>query len=427
MPEKTAQASPLVVGIDARLRSGESGGVEQFVIGLASGLSRLTDGPERFIFLGLHGDEDWLLPHLGGPCELLLVKGAPRDIRMAAASVKRRAVTAAPWLRTARRGLRRVKRATEGPPRPSPLSRQLEAAGARVIHFPMQSAFLTTLPSIYQPWDLQHLHLPEFFSADVIATREEFYRLFCARANIVVVASEWTRRDLVEHYDLEPSKIEVIPVPPPILAYSDLPETTARKIASELSLPETFLFYPAQTWQHKNHLGLLQALALVRDRYRTDISLVCSGLKNDHFPAIASEVYRLGLGDQVSFTGFVSPDEMQVLYRSSRALIFPSLFEGWGLPVVEAFSMGLPVACSRVTSLPELVGNAGLLFDPYDPIDIADAMWRMWTDQSLRERFKVLGHDRVRALSWIDTAKAFRARYRAVAQVELGRATADGG
>ena len=399
----------LIVGIDARLRSGKSGGVEQFIIGLASGLSRLTDGQERYLFLTYPGEEAWLRPYLGRSCRLVPRPWFRSNRPKWVASLSRRS----------RGALARWRAPVEVPDPRSMSDGTLETLGARVIHFPMQSAFVTELPTIYHPWDLQHLHLPDFFSRDVIADRERWYRLFCDRAAMVVAATSWVKDDLVEKYRLPPSKISVIPVPPPIDAYAPVSETTISEVRRHLALPDQFVFYPAQTWPHKNHIRLLRALALIRDRHGIEIALVCSGLQNDHYADIAAETTRLRLDHQVRFLGFVSAVEVQALYRSSRALVFPSLFEGWGLPVVEAFSTGLPVACARVTSLPELVGDAALLFDPYDANDIGEAVMRIWTDERLRREMSAKGQDRVRDADWTHTARVFRAHYRTAAQQNI--------
>jgi glycosyltransferase involved in cell wall biosynthesis len=406
-----------VVGIDARLRSGQPGGVEQFIIGLASGLSRLEDGPEQYLFLTLPGEDAWLRRHLHGRCKLASRPRRLRARQWMTGTLPRRAVEVAPWLLRIRRIVRTVApSALQGLPSSDGT---LESAGSALIHFPMQSAFLTPVPSIYQPWDLQHLHLPQFFTSDVRAARERSYREHCRRAELVVVASSWAKNDLMERYGLPVEKIAVIPVPPPLAAYQPLSDAVVSDTVSRLGLPDRFLFYPAQTWEHKNHLRLLQALAIIRTRYRADIPVVCSGRQNDHFREIEMEVKRLGLGRQVRFLGFVSQDEVQAIYRRSHGLIFPSLFEGWGLPVVEALSVGLPVACARVTSLPELVGDAALLFDPREPSDIADAMWRLWTDDPHRQKLAERGVNRVEGLDWLNTAQIFRAHYRRLARQPL--------
>lgn len=369
------------VGIDARLRPGLSGGLEQFIVGLAHGLSGLTDGPERYRFLCLPGGEGWLLPYLSGPCEL----------------AERRAV-AVPASETPR---------LSGLPHSDGTFESLDAG---IVHFPRQDAFVTELPSIFQPWDLQHLHHPKFFDPDAVAKRELRYRAFCARASSVVVASRWGKRDLVEQYGLNPARVAVIPVPAPTSAYPQDLET-----APAVDLPDRFVLYPAQTWEHKNHVRLLEALAWLRDDRGLVVDLVCTGRQNEHFPVIAGAVERLALAGQVWFLGFIGTDEMQHVYRKARAMVFPSLFEGWGLPVMEAMSMGLPLACSRVTSLPDMVGDAALLFDPTNVHDIASALERLWTDADLRHRLAERGTQRASGLTWEKTARTYRALYRSTA------------
>ena len=119
------------------------------------------------------------------------------------------------------------------------------------------------------------------------------------------------------------------------------------------------------------------------------------------------------------FTGFVTPSELGALYRLARIMIFPSLFEGWGLPVVEAFAIGLPVACSNATCLPTVVDGAAELFDPTDPAAMADAMARVWGDDRLRERLIADGRDRAARFSWDRSARMFRACYRRLGGREL--------
>jgi glycosyltransferase involved in cell wall biosynthesis len=123
----------------------------------------------------------------------------------------------------------------------------------------------------------------------------------------------------------------------------------------------------------------------------------------------------LGLDNQVQFVGFVSPLEVNVLYRTCRAVVFPTLFEGWGLPVSEGFAAGVPVACSRVTCLPEQSGGGALLFDPRDTADLARAVAEVWRDEALRTRLVARGREVVARLTWDRTAELFRAHYRRTA------------
>jgi len=285
---------------------------------------------------------------------------------------------------------------------------------ADVVHFSRPPASTTALPNIYQPWDLQHVHLPEFFSPEVRVNRDTVYRRYCTQATRIVVATRWVKDDLQAQYGISPDRIAVVNPAPATDAYAPPTRDEAESIAARLGLPERFAFYPAQTWGHKNHARLFEALKRLRDR-GVDVPLVCSGRQNDRFPIIAERLKQLGMDDRVTFLGFLSPTEIQVVYRRSTMLVFPSLYEGWGLPIIEAFAAGVAVASSNVTSLPKLVGDAGLLFEPTDPVAIAAAIERLWLDDTLRSRLAAAGRDRTRLFDWGETARTMRAHYRQVA------------
>lgn len=405
----------LRVCIDARLTSGALGGVEQFIIGLADGLSRLADGGEEYLFLTYAENDEWLQPYLSGACRVMHGTAATRQPSWARVLGKFPAARSA-----ARKLLTPLLSGRMAANMPLPHSDgMVERAGVDLIHFPTQSAFLTRVPSIYHPWDLQHLHLPQYFSPDGIALRETTYRAFCAQAMMVAVATDWQKRDLIKHYELPEEKVQVVAAAPVLSAY---PTPSAEDLIGtrrKFSLPPRFVFYPAQTWAHKNHLGLLEALAVLREQHGLTVPLVSSGKLNDFYPRIEEEVRRLKLDDQVQFLGFVSPLELQCLYRLSRAMIFPTLFEGFGLPLLEAFLAGVPTACSNATSLPQQAGDAAIIFDPQNLKEMADAVRRLWTDDELCRTLVERGRERVRLFSWDRTARLFRAHYRRITERPL--------
>ena len=391
------------VCVDARLGGGRFGGVEQALIGIAAGLSKLADGEERYLFLANPEQDDWIRPHLRGPCELLHPDRSRFDRRARAAG---RAILE----RVPKIGPRHAVRPSDG---------TVERVGVDVVHLPIQDAFTTTIPSIYQPHDLLHLHLPELFSSWEWRRREVVYRTHCARAETVVAMTSWGKRDLVERYELPPEKVSVVPWGSVLWEYPTPTESDLKRIRRDIAPPGDFLLYPAQTWPHKNHERLLDALALIRDREGVRISLVCPGRQNDHYRQIARRIGGLQLEEQVSFPGFVSPLELRGLYDLALGLVFPSRFEGWGLPVCEAFTAGLPVASSSATSLPDLVGDAGLLFDPDDTEQIADAVLGLWSDAELRADLAERGRERGKLFDFDRTARLFRAHYRRVGQQPL--------
>jgi glycosyltransferase involved in cell wall biosynthesis len=390
--------SALRVCIDARLGSGRFGGVEQVVIGVASGLSRLGDDDEEYLFLTHPEHEDWLLPYLEGPCR-------PLHPRTGHARRRARAIGRGLAERIPAVGTRFSVRRSDG---------TIEAAGADVVHFPFQDAFTTDVPSIYQPHDLQHLHLPELFSPWIGRRREVIYRTHCERAGAVVAMTSWGRRDLIESYGLTEEKVRVVPGASVLPEYPAPSSTDLEEIRARLSLPDFFLLYPAQPWPHKNHALLLEALAVVRERTGTAIPLVCTGAPVGQFHQVRDRAVELGFEHTITFPGFVSPQELRGLYELATALVFPSRFEGWGLPVCEAFSAGLPVASSSATGLPALIGDAGLIFDSESTEGIADAVQRIWTDEGLRRTLAERGRERDELFSWDRTARLFRAHYRRI-------------
>ena len=409
----TREVGGMCVVLDGRLQSGHPGGVEQVVIGMAHGLSAL-DGPERYVFLAFEGSSDWLRPFVSGPCSIVEV---PTPIDW---SDTRRARLARVFPRLAemrRKVLRAVRGGTSQPALPVPESDgTAERLGADVVHLLHQNGFRTDIPSIYHPHDLQHRHLPEFFSPEDRAQRDAAWSALCDQARMVSVTSQWGKHDLVEQYGLDPAKIAVVHLAPAIEAYAEPTPEQCRSVAEKFDLPARFVLYPAQTWPHKNHVRLVRAIGLLRDR-GVDVRLVCTGTMNSGFAAIEDAVRELGLSDSVSFLGFVESEELRALYQLATCLVMPTLFEaagGFG-PIAEAFSTGLPVASSNVTSLPEEVGDAALVFDPYDESQIADALERLWSDEELRTELAVRGHARVARYSWDKTARTFRAYYRHIA------------
>lgn len=375
---------PLRIAINAQLRPGAGAGGVESVLRVLAGLSQL-DGPEHYLFVVLRDHADWLRPFLDG---------TNASIITARRSLRRR------LLRIGRRMIRRPSHA------PLPMSPGFfERLDCDVVHFPYQVVHRTSVPSIFNPHDLQHVHYPQFFSADELRYRQTVYPAACRRAHTVVVASRFVKRDLVEHMQLDPAKIRVIP-------WAPLPLDST---ATEHEPRQPFALYPAMLWEHKNHLRLLDAVALLRDRRNLRIRVVCTGHKTDYWPVLEHRIATLGLHEQVSFPGVVSGPDLAALYRSAQFVVLPSLFEAASAPMFEAWQHGAPVACAAITALPEQAGDAALLFDPTSVEDIAIALERMSTDAQLREDLRASGARRLSELDPMETLQRYRAVYRQAA------------
>jgi glycosyltransferase involved in cell wall biosynthesis len=256
---------------------------------------------------------------------------------------------------------------------------------ARVVHYPLTVPIpLTRTPSIVTLHDVQHRDLPHMFSRAERAYRALAYDRASRRASRVIVISEFVRDRAVATLGLDPGRIRVVPQG---LDHEALAPGTVER--------EPFLLYPARAWPHKNHEALFEAFALLR-RERPDLRLVLTG---DDFP---------GVLEGVDACGRVSRAELVSLMQRAAALVFPSLYEGFGLPPLEAMACGCPVACSNAAALPEVVGDAARLFDPRDPPAIADAVREVLDDPAPWVERGLL---RAEGFSWDATARATDAVY----------------
>jgi len=410
-------ARQLKVLINAQMPTGGlCGGVEQFLMGLVHALGRLTDGDEQYFLITSPDKSDWVKPLLG-PNQTIVT--APQLRKGRSEGAKR---FLGPLRRPAgelRRGIRRFfSGGLDGDALPQS-DGFLDSLGGDVIHFPYQGFARCSIPSIYNPHDLQHLHYPQFFSKEAIAWREATYRCACQYSHAVAAPSWAVKSDLQQQYGLAAQKVFVIHQAPPVALYEQIPDGAARDLRERLKLHDLFALFPAQTWPHKNHLTLIEAIRLIRDRDGVKLNLVCTGRKNEHWPVIKRRIDDLRLRSQITFLDFVSPSNLSALYRLAQFVVFPSLFEGAGMPVLEAFLEGVAVTCSDIAPLREYGGDAVLTFDPRSTDSIAASLLQISTNERLREQLRTRGKEKVRLFTWERTGRAYRALYRKVAGVPL--------
>lgn len=404
---------PLKICLDARLISGTAGGVEQFIIGLAYGLSKLVDGQEEYYFLTYSDADDWIKPYISGPCRVLHCSKAPRS-----SNLRNILRNNTPRIYNF---LQKIYPVSERWKICDLLSNgTIEKADIDIMHFTHELAFLTKVPSIYHPHDLQHKHLPHYFNIIKRLMREMLYQTFCRRAQMVAVASSWIKSDLIQLYHLSNEKVQVIPLAPAISAYQKPTIDDLSNFRKKFSLPNFFVFYPSQILPAKNHIGLLNAIAIIRERYGMIVPVVFAGSKSGNFfLEIERYIHRLQLNNQVHFLGFVSSLELQCLYRLAKCVVIPTKFGAGSFPMWEAYLSGVPVACSNITSFPVQAGDAALIFNPDRPEEIAEAIIRLWSDEFLCKALVERGYRNVLRYSWERTARIFRAHYRRIAKLSL--------
>ena len=269
------------------------------------------------------------------------------------------------------------------------------------------------LPTVVTIPDNQEVFHPEFFTEQQKFTREWHYRGSARMADRVLTISEFSKGSLSEHYGVSPEKICVAPLCADPRFYR-AGESACRPAAM---LPEgKFLFYPANRWHHKNHDTLLRALRFLAVEKGIKLSLVLTGYDvADGYPVL-QKAAEYGVAEQVFPVGYVSVEELAWLYRHAEMMVFPSLFEGFGLPLVEAMASGCPVACSGAGSMPEVGADAVEYFNPQSVEELAAAIERVCQNTVLREILIHRGRVRAAAFSPARLAKAHLEAFREARQ-----------
>jgi glycosyltransferase involved in cell wall biosynthesis len=391
----------LSIAIDCRISDSRQG-VGTAVLALAKAFSDSDVSDQEYTFIVPEGMRGWLAPYIYGPCKLA---GIPDSAISTAKSALR-------WLKP----LRVIWNSVRGKIAYIPSSDgYIEAHGFDIVHFPTQIAYLTKVPSIYQPHDLQHLHYPEFFPKVSFERIDREYRAFCDQASYVCVHAEWTKQDVIVQFGIPAEKVVVIPWGSILDAYEYPSEAETRTTVEKYRLPESFFFYPAVTWPHKNHEVIIHALGTLKEKKGRVPHVFFTGTATDFRKTLDAIAREVGVSEQLHFLGFVSPKELQVIYRTATAMVYASKFEGFGLPILEAFQAGLPVLCSTASVLPEIAQDGALYFPPDSPAVLAGLMESMLDDREAREKLIQKGSTVLSQYSFRRTVASFQALYRNVA------------
>ena len=235
------------------------------------------------------------------------------------------------------------------------------------------------------------------------------------RATRVMTVSESSKKDIMRFFGTDPSKIDVI-----YNAYDERfgiePNADAvERVRERYQLHDQFVLYAGNVKPHKNLERLIEAFHIVRDRGLDHLKLVLIGDDISKYASLRRAVHRHQLHKYVRFLGYLHEDTLAVMYRLASVFVFPSLYEGFGLPPLEAMVSGTPVVTSNVSSLPEVAGDAAVLVDPYDPEAIADGIHRVLTNDQLRQELRQKGLARARQFSWEASVRRVREIYGEVA------------
>jgi glycosyltransferase involved in cell wall biosynthesis len=394
---------PFKILFDLRwMQISRAGGIEQLVYELASAISKL-DATNEYRFYGPRSTLlDWQFPE-SFKNKLFFSDNFDqrmRDLRFETVDVLAEATAAPRFMNREMRFLRFVN--------------QLDFD---LVHSFQGFSYpeFTGFPSVITIPDLQHITFPEFFSPAEFEIRDRLFRTSIEQASHVICISQFTLEEVRKFYDVPREKLSVVWITPSRSCRIPLPENEQRNILENLRIRFPFLLFPAQNWPHKNHERLLRAFLQARGQLPSNLKLVLTGGRGSPRIDLDAMISKMGLKSSVVHLGYVTPIQLRALYGAATALIFPSLFEGFGMPVAEAILSDCPVVCSNTTSLPEIAGDAALFFDPINVEEMSQTILRICTDDTIRERLKERAMERKAAFSsWLPAIQTISIYHRVI-------------
>jgi glycosyltransferase involved in cell wall biosynthesis len=262
----------------------------------------------------------------------------------------------------------------------------LNKKGISVLFCPFTAPTFSEIgiPTVSIVADLQHMYYPSFFSKQELNNRNYFYDQVKKKVDVIIAISSYTKETVIEKLKFSPEKVFALPIaihsrlmiPPPDYAFPILEKFHLKG--------KTYCIYPANFWPHKNHKLLLTAFNIFQKKHpRFDLHLVLTGEKIAGDQVLEEAAKRMGIEEKVRFTGYLPERELAAVWRHSYFLVFPSLFEGFGIPLVEAMRYKRPILAGNTTSIPEVAEDAAIYFDPKKPDKIVTALYRIMTDKKL--------------------------------------------
>ncbi len=269
-----------------------------------------------------------------------------------------------------------------------------------LFYVPYESCSIPIVTSIL---DIQHEYYPEYFTPELLQYRQEETKKTLKNSVAIITISEFSKKTIIDKLGTDKEKIYV--------TYLDSDSSFGNKIDIEKKnemkkrLPEHYIFYPANGWAHKNHKRLIDAYKILKDKYATRYKLVLTGNAFNEENGLKEYIQEKKLEEDIINLGYIEQEDMPFVFANAEMLVFPSLFEGFGIPLVEAMRTGTPIVCSDCGSIPEIAGDAAIIFDALDADDIAEKIHLLENHPELQEELRVKGYLRVKAFSWEKCAR----------------------
>ena len=285
------------------------------------------------------------------------------------------------------------------------IPRRLRKDRPDLLHVQYTAPLFCSTPIVVSVHDVSFLEHPEYFTPFRARQLRLTVRRTVKAAARVLTVTEFSKRSIMAAYGLEEEKIVVLPNGVSAEFRPMAREVTQRSVRSSRGLEAPFVLTVGDLQPRKNHLGLIRAFEqMIAAHPQLPQHLVVVGKETWHSPAVLAAARKSSVASRIHFTGFVSDEELRQLYGACELFVYPSFYEGFGLPILEAMASGRAVACSSTSGMPEVADSAALLFDPHSDMDVALAMRDLLLNPELRMRMERLGMQRAAMFSWDRTA-----------------------
>jgi len=360
--------------MDCRTLSGRLTGDRTFTLGILRGLAEL-----------LAGDEHQVLAIMKDPAGAELVPRHPAIETIIAPGLPGRLWMAGTF----------------------PLIARRRRADVALFHY--MGPLLSPCPTVTVVHDVVWRALPQTFPRRARLWLDAFLPGTMRRAAAVVTVSKFSRGEIARHFGVPPAKIHVVHDAVDASFHPVTDSAALAAVREKYQLPQRFILSIGLLQPRKNVVGLVDAYAGLPAARRQEIGLAIAGRPGWRYDAILRRAEAGAAPGIVRVTGYVDDEDLPALYSAATCLAYPSLYEGFGLPPLEAMACGTPVLCSNVTSLPEVVGDAALTVDPYDVDALRDGLERLLTDEALRKRLWAAGIERAKRFTWEASARSLLA------------------
>jgi len=264
--------------------------------------------------------------------------------------------------------------------------------------------------------DISFARIPGYFSRGLRLYLKTLVPFSLKKASGIITISEYSKQDIGKRYSVPTERIHITPLAAgPEFKPDETPETR-QTLLRRLGFQGPYILYVGRLDPRKNVVALTRAFADLKKTGNIPHRLVIAGRGNSQPERFRSDVEKAGLGRQAVWTGFIPDELLPSLFSQAEVFVYPSLYEGFGLPPLEAMACGCPVIASNVTALPEVIGTAGLLIDPAQTASLVEAILKVISDKALREKMRRDGLAQSRKFSWTDTARKTLAVYEAMSR-----------